>query len=235
MQIYRLCCLFLGLPLLLAHAATLANAPPPADTPSAVEQGRWEKTIQAFEEQDAENAPPKGEIVFIGSSSIRMWKTDEDFPEFTIINRGFGGSQTADSVEFAERIAIPYAPRLVVLYAGDNDIAAGKLPEEVFEDTKTFFALIHAALPKTRIAYIAIKPSLARWSLVDKMRETNALIRAHTETDSRLQFINIDSPMLGDDGKPRAELFLNDGLHLTREGYDLWNSIIRPYLSGEGE
>ena len=202
---------------------------------SAGEESRWEKTIQAFERRDVENPPPKGEILFIGSSSIRLWKTSEDFPEFTIINRGFGGSQTADSVEFANRIAIPYAPRLVVLYAGDNDISSGKSPEQVLEDTKTFFAVLHEALPDTRIVYVAIKPSLARWRLVEKMRAANALIRAHCETDARLEFVDIDTPMLGDDGKPREELFIQDGLHLSREGYDLWNSIIRPYLREENE
>ena len=202
---------------------------------SAAEENRWEKAIQAFERQDAENPPPKGEIVFIGSSSIRMWKTSEDFPEFTIINRGFGGSQTADSVEFAGRIAIPYAPRLVVLYAGDNDISSGKSPEQVLEDTKVFFDLVHEALPKTRIAYVSIKPSLSRWHLVEKMRAANALIRAHTETDPRLQFVDIDTPMIGGDGRPRKELFIQDGLHLSREGYDLWNSIIRPYLREQSE
>ena len=202
---------------------------------SAAEENRWEKAIQAFEQQDAENPPPKGEIVFIGSSSIRMWKTSEDFPEFTIINRGFGGSQTADSVEFAGRIAIPYAPRLVVLYAGDNDISSGKSPEQVLEDTKVFFDLVHDALPNTRIAYVSIKPSLSRWHLVEKMRAANALIRAHTETDPRLQFVDIDTPMIGGDGRPRKELFIQDGLHLSREGYDLWNSIIRPYLREQSE
>ncbi len=202
---------------------------------SAAEESRWEKAIQTFEQQDAENAPPKGEIVFIGSSSLRMWKTSEDFPEFSIINRGFGGSQTTDSVEFAPRIAIPYEPRLVVLYAGDNDIAAGKSPEQVAEDAKAFFKVIHAALPRTRIAYIAIKPSILRWQMAGKMRAANALIRAHTETDPLLQFVDIDTPMLGGDGKPREELFLQDGLHLSREGYDLWNSIVRPYLSEESE
>lgn len=202
---------------------------------SAEEEKRWEKAIQTFEQRDAENPPPKGEILFIGSSSIRMWKTAEDFPEYTIINRGFGGSQTADSVEFAARIAIPYEPRLVVLYAGDNDIAAGKSPEQVAEDARAFFKTIHDALPKTRIAYIAIKPSILRWEMVEKMRAANALIRAHTETVPHLQFIDIDTPMLGGDGKPRASLFIQDGLHLSREGYDLWNAIIRPYLSEESE
>lgn len=223
MRIDKLCCLLAVMPLLLAGASSLA------------EESRWEKTIQAFEQQDAQNAPRKGEIVFIGSSSIRMWNTDEDFPEFIIINRGFGGSQTTDSVEFAPRILIPLAPRLVVLYAGDNDISSGKSPEQVFNDTKAFFEVVHEALPKTRIAYLSIKPSLARWHLVEKMRAANALIRAHSETDTRLQFVDVDTPMIGDDGQPREELFLADGLHLTREGYDLWNSVIRPYLRLESE
>ena len=199
------------------------------------EESRWEKTIQGFEARDAENPPAKGEILFIGSSSIRMWNTTKDFPEYTVINRGFGGSQTADSVEFAHRIAIPYAPRLVVLYAGDNDIAAGKSPEQVAKDAQAFFETIHAALPKTRIAYVAIKPSIMRWGMVDTMREANELIRTHTETQPLLQYVDIDTPMLGDDGKPRASLFIQDGLHLSREGYDLWNAIIRPYLAADTE
>lgn len=234
MRMNKLPCLFLGLPILLAGAGTFAAPTSPA-TPPVADEPRWEKSIRAFEEQDAEQAPPKDEILFIGSSSIVMWKTDQDFPDFTIINRGFGGSQTSDSVKYADRIAIPYAPRLVVLYAGDNDIAAGKTPEEVLEDTIDFFTLIHDALPETRIAYIAIKPSIRRWSMVDKMRATNALVRAHTATDPRLQFVDIDTPMIGEDGQPRAELFVDDGLHLSREGYDLWNSIIRPYLSEDRE
>lgn len=223
MHIDKTTCLLAAIPLFFACAL------------SASEESRWEKAIQSFEQQDAENAPPKGEIVFIGSSSIRMWKTSEDFPEFSIINRGFGGSQTADSVEFAHRIAIPYEPRLVVLYAGDNDIAAGKSSEQVAEDAKAFFKTIHDALPRTRIAYVAIKPSIMRWHLVEKMRAANTLIREHTQTEPLLQFIDIDTPMLGEDGKPREELFIQDGLHLSREGYDLWNSIVRPYLSDESD
>ncbi len=234
MRIVKYGCLILGLSIVIAHASTFAS-PTSLFTPPVVDEPRWEKSIRAFEHQDAENAPPKGEILFIGSSSIVMWKTDEDFPDLNIINRGFGGSQTSDSVQYADRIAIPYAPRLVVLYAGDNDIAAGKFPEEVFEDTKTFFALIHHALPETRILYIAIKPSISRWNRVEKMRATNSLVRAYTETDTRLQFVDVDTPMLGEDGQPRAELFLDDGLHLTREGYDLWNAIIRPYLIEDGK
>lgn len=197
------------------------------------EENRWENAIQAFERTDAENPPPKGEIVFVGSSSIRFWNTEESFPDLTIINRGFGGSQTADSLEFADRIVIPYEPRVVVLYAGDNDIAAGKTPDQVVADTKAFFAKIHDALPETRIVYVPIKPSIARWHLIEPMRESNAKVRKLTEADPRIFYIDIDTPMLGGDGKPREELFISDGLHLSKEGYALWNKIIRPYLNEE--
>lgn len=200
---------------------------------ATAEENRWEPTIQRFEKKDAENPPPKGEILFIGSSSIVAWKTDEDFPDHTIVKRGFGGSFISDSVYFADRIAIPYEPRLIIMYAGDNDIASGKSPEEVFGGYRKFVAKIHNALPETRIAYVCIKPSLARWKLVGKMRETNAMIRGFCEEDERLEYIDIDTPMLGDDGKPREELFRKDGLHLSREGYDLWNKIVRPYLGAE--
>lgn len=199
------------------------------------EPSRWEQAIQRFEAQDAENPPPKNAILFYGSSSIRMWKTDKDFSDLDTINRGFGGSQTADALEFVDRVVIPYEPRTIVFYEGDNDIAAGKTPEQVFADAKQFFETVHEALPETRILFIAIKPSLARWELVDDMRRANDLIRAYTEIHENFQFVDIDTPMLGEDGMPRKELFIQDGLHLSREGYDLWNSILRPYLDGHAD
>ncbi len=202
-------------------------------TSSAHAANIWERAIQNFEKQDAKNPPQPGGIVFVGSSSIRFWDTDTDFPDLHIINRGFGGSQTADSVEFAPRIVLKYKPRLVALYAGDNDIAVGKSPEEVAADTQKFFALVHEALPETRILYVAIKPSIQRWDMVGDMREVNRQVKAITEKDDRLEFIDMDTPMIGKDGKPRPELFIKDGLHLNRAGYDLWNSIIQPYLTAE--
>ena len=134
--------------------------------PVVAQESRWEKTIQGFEQRDREQAPPKGEILFVGSSSIRFWDTDKYFPDLKVINRGFGGSQVADSVEFAHRIVIPYAPRIVVLYAGDNDIAAGQSADDVLRDMKEFIRTAREVLPDTRIGYVAIKPSLARWKLV---------------------------------------------------------------------
>ena len=211
-----------------AKSATTQPSTQPA------KESRWEKSIRAFEERDRKDPPPTGEIVFVGSSSIRGWDTKRYFPDLKTIQRGFGGSQVADSVQFADRIVIPYRPRVVVLYAGDNDIAGGKTPQRVLDDYKAFVRKVHAALPKTRIVYIPIKPSIARWKLVEKMRQANALIEAYTKTDPRLRYVDIDKPMIGDDGRPRKELFAKDGLHLSHEGYVLWTRLVRPHLEAEG-
>jgi lysophospholipase L1-like esterase len=198
--------------------------------PAALAENRWEKDIKLFEARDAKKMPKPNGILFVGSSSIRMWKTNEDFPTLNIINRGFGGSQTSDALLYTDRIILNYRPRLIAIYEGDNDIAVGKSPETVFKDTKTLFGRIHEALPETRIIYVAIKPSIARWKMVDDMREANALIKAHAKKDPRIHYLDIDTPMMGPDGKPRKDLFIEDGLHLNRKGYDLWNSLIHPYL-----
>ncbi len=190
---------------------------------------RWEKDIAAFEAQDAKALPRKNAVLFVGSSSIRLWNLKESFPDIETINRGFGGSEVADSVRYANRIVIPHAPRIVVLYAGDNDIANGKSPERVLADFKEFVAVVRDALPKTKIVYIGIKPSIQRWKLIGKIREANRLIREHiaAQKSDKLAFVDVDKPMLGDDGKPRAELLLDDGLHLNEQGYELWTNLIR--------
>ena len=202
----------------------------PAAEARAPEENRWEPNIRRFEEQDKKEMPPAGGILFVGSSSIVGWKVDECFPGLPVINRGFGGSQIADSVHFADRIVLPYRPKVIVLYAGDNDVAAGKSPERVLRDYRQFAKVVHAGLPETRIVFVAIKPSMRRWNLVDKMREANRLIRAATEKEERLVYVDIDGPMIGDDGKPRAELFKPDGLHLNAEGYKLWSARLLPHL-----
>ncbi len=196
------------------------------DNPSS----RWESAIQKFEQQDKKSPPEKGGVLFIGSSSIRNWDLGKYFPKQNYINRGFGGSQIADSTHFAPRIIHPYRPRVVVLYAGDNDIAKGKSPEQVAKDYAAFAKTIHQELPKTRIVFIAIKPSLKRWNLVEKMRDANRRIEALIEQDQRQAYVDIDKPMLGDDGMPRKELFASDGLHLSPAGYKLWVSLVRPAL-----
>lgn len=202
---------------------------------SYAQESRWEKAIKTFEEADAASAPPQGAILFLGSSSIRMWDDEKYFPKLKTINRGFGGSQISDSIEFANRIALPYKPKIIAFYAGDNDLAAGKSPEKVCTDYIALVEKIHATLPKTRIVFVAIKPSLARWGLVEKVRAANSLIQKVSKEDKRLDYLDIDAPMLGDDGKPRAELFISDGLHLSAEGYELWSKLLRPYIQDNGK
>lgn len=191
---------------------------------------RWEKDIAAFEAADRQSPPPKGEIVFVGSSTIRLWDLAVAFPDLKTINRGFGGSEMADSTRYVDRIVVPYAPRTVVVYAGDNDIM-GTTSEQITIAFERFVRAVHAKLPETRIVYIGIKPSLLRWAQVDRMREANAMIRRFCERDDRLAFVDVDNAMLGWDERPRKELYVADGLHLTPAGYQILNALVRPLLA----
>ena len=196
----------------------------------------FEKEIRAFEEADKRQAPPRGAVLFVGSSSIRMWKTlEKDFPKLTVVNRGFGGSTIRDSIRYADRIVIPYQPERIVLYAGDNDIAQGKTAEQVFADFKEFVAMVRGKLPGVPIDFIAIKPSIKRWGMVETMREANRLIREYARAEEGLGYIDIFTPMLGADGMPRKALFVDDGLHLNDEGYRLWTKVVAGYLEVEGK
>ena len=192
---------------------------------------KWEIEIEKFEESDRHDPPAKGAVLFIGSSTIRFWQSlPEDFPEIQIINRGFGGSEIADCTFYVDRIVIPYHPRIVVLYAGDNDLAGGKTPQQVFEDYTAFVSRVHRQSPRTRIAFISIKPSPARASLLQSMKNANELIKAYTTNDKRLIYIDVFTVMLGKDGNPRARLFGPDRLHMNKNGYSLWKSVIAPYI-----
>jgi lysophospholipase L1-like esterase len=194
------------------------------------QQDKWAKEMAAFEEQDRRD-PALGGIVFVGSSSIRLWDLKKSFPKLPALNRGFGGSEIADSVAHADLLVIRHKPRIVIFYAGDNDIATGRSVQEVAADYKAFVSKVLAALPQTRIAFIGIKPSIQRWALIDKVRAANALVREFARTDDRLGFIDVDGPMLGWDEKPRKELFVQDGLHMTAKGYEVWTALVRPFLN----
>ncbi|MBI1370538.1 MAG: hypothetical protein GC162_18025 [Planctomycetes bacterium] len=192
---------------------------------------QWEKDIEHFEAMDKANPPQKGGILFIGSSSIRKWDTERWFPNMHVLNRGFGGSEIEDSIYYADRIVLPYEPRIVVFYAGDNDIGHGKTPERVFDDYKKFAAIVHDKLPNARLVYFGVKASVKRWGLIDKIRQVNAMIETQTRTDDREMFIDTDLCMLGTDGKPRPELFVSDGLHMSDLGYEMWTAKVMPLLS----
>ena len=192
---------------------------------------RWEKDILEFEASDKTNPPPTDAVLFIGSSSIRLWKTlAQDFPEHKVINRGFGGSQIEDSVYFFNRIVKPYEPKMIVMYSGGNDINAGKTPEQVFADFTNFVATTHKTFPKMKIAYISIAPNPARWSQIERVKAANQMIEDFAKKDSKVEYIDTFSAMLGEDGKPKPDIFLKDNLHMNAKGYAIWTPIVRPYL-----
>ncbi len=192
---------------------------------------KWEKEIAAFEAADQKQPPPKGGIVFVGSSSIRLWDVKKSFPGLPVINRGFGGSQIEDSTHFVDRIVVPYAPTAVVFYAGDNDIASGKSAETVVADFKAFAKKIEERLPNTVLFFISIKPSPSRWKHIETQRAANKLISDYCEENCCLAtFVDVVKPMLGADGQPLDELFVKDRLHMTAEGYAVWNATLRPHL-----
>ncbi len=219
----------MSVPRLLRFALCFTLLVLPLYTSPQAQADRWAKEMAAFEELD-KKASAVGGVVFVGSSSIRLWDLPKYFPGVPALNRGFGGSMIPDSVSHVDLLVIRHKPATVIFYAGDNDIANGRTPRQVAGDYKAFVTKIHAALPATRVAFIAIKPSIQRWALIDKVRAANALVRDYAGTDNRLGFIDVDGPMLGWDEKPRHELFVADGLHMTAKGYELWTALARPFV-----
>lgn len=191
---------------------------------------RFEKEIAAFEASDRTNPPPKGAILFVGSSSIRLWKNlVADFEESKVINRGFGGSHVRDTTHFADRIVFPYEPSKIVLYAGDNDIGSGRSPEQVLADFKTLVGKVRSKLPETKIYFLAIKPSPSRWYLSPQAMEANRMVKRYAGIRSEVEFIDVWSPLIKD-GRPNPALYEKDRLHLNRQGYELWIPVVRKAL-----
>jgi lysophospholipase L1-like esterase len=188
-------------------------------------QDKWEKEIAALEAK-----PSVGDIVFIGSSTIRLWNVEKHLPELKISNRGFGGSQIADSVRYADRILIPLKPKTVLLFAGGNDINAGKTPEKVFEDYKAFVSKVHAALPETRILFMSIFPNLKREEQLPKTKALNELIAAHAKGDPKLGYIDVASALCPD-GKPNPAVLRDDQLHLNEDGYAIVSKVVKEALT----
>ncbi len=193
----------------------------------------WERTIARFEKQDRIKPPPQNAIVFTGSSSFTLWTTlAQDMAPLPVINRGFGGSKIDDVVRYAERIVLPYHPRIVVLFAGTNDISGRqpKTAQEVFRGYKEFIYKVQAALPETSIYYVSITPTPSRWNLWPIADRANQLIKACAESDPRLHFIDLPPAILGPDGRPDRSLYRMDRLHPNLKGYAVWTSVIKPIL-----
>ena len=187
--------------------------------------------IKDFLDWDKKNTFGKNGILFIGSSSIRKWKTAEYFNyKSSIINRGFGGSHISDINYYFNTIVLKYKPKIIVFYAGDNDIAGKKVPEQVFEDYVEFASLVKKNIKQARIIYLSIKPSPLRWSFWCAMAETNKLIKMFIDSDDQQIYLDTATPMLNNRGEPSRNLYTSDSLHLSKDGYDLWSGILKPPL-----
>jgi lysophospholipase L1-like esterase len=189
----------------------------------------FEKEIVAYEAADKSAKPAEGGILFYGSSSIRLWKTlKDDFAGLSVLNRGFGGSTAPDALKYAERMVLPYKPSTVIFYEGDNDLGKGRTPEQLLADYQAFAKLVHSKLPNTKIVYLSVKPSPKRADLITTQQKANAMLETWIaqSKDSRLSFIDTFRPMLDGKGQVRAELFGPDKLHMNREGYKLWSSLL---------
>ncbi len=192
---------------------------------------KWEKEIAAFEAADRKEFPPKGGLVFTGSSTIRRWTSlKDDFPDHKVINRGFGGCEILDCTHFADRIIFPYEPRAIFIRCGGNDIHNGKTPEQVFQDFKEFVAKVHERLPKTEIFYISQNPTIARLSQKDQEQELNNMVQAMVADTPYLKYIDVSKLPLDANGNVRPELFVEDKLHFNAEGNKLLADKVRPYL-----
>ena len=217
----------------LAAIFSLASALPAAVQASDPPATRWHSTLEEFAAADKAKKPSGRGVLFVGSSSVRMWKTMvADFRDVpVIINRGYGGSTLEDSSHMVRQLVTQYQPSQVLVYAGENDLQEGRTPTQVLDSMKRLVQGVRAELPGARIAFISIKPSPSRANLLPVMKVSNALIAEYLMTQHNAEYIDVYTPMLTADGKQRPELFLPDMLHMNAAGYAMWQAIIAPYVA----
>lgn len=204
-----------------------------------IDPSRFNKAIAVFENEDKAMLPPEDAIVITGSSTVQRWHSSikKNLAPLTVIPRGFGGSTMADVLHFVDRIVIPYKPRAVVIYEGDNDTGAfGVPPVKIADELKQIISTINKVLPQTRIYVISVKPSPARWGNWDKAQEANEFYKEIAGNNDRVSYIDIATPFLNSNGKVISDIFINDGLHLNEKGTRIWAANIKAALmAGEAK
>lgn len=217
--------------LIILTAFTFQACPPKHKMLVNFEKSRFENEIIAFEQQDKENGIDKKEILFVGSSSIRMWTTlKDDMKPLKVLNRGFGGATTAEVLSFYDSVIKPYKPRIVVIYVGENDIAEGMKPLDVYYANQALFRRIKADFKKTKIVYLAMKPSIARWDMWSDFQKGNMAIKTMCDTSDDYFYLEMSSVMLNENGSIKTDIFIEDGLHLNAKGYENWTAMVKPLL-----
>jgi len=221
----------------MARAQTAPVRPVGSSSQSGAEPAqaralRWKESFELFAAADREHAPKPGGVLFVGSSSIRLWDSlEQDFQALPIVTkRGFGGSRLSDCAAHVDRLVVKYRPRQVIVYAGDNDLAEGATPAEVAASFAKLVERVQAGLPETRITFVSIKPSPLRANLLDDVREANRRILAIARANPRLDYVDVFTPMLDERGVPRADLYGADSLHMNNAGYALWRELISARL-----
>lgn len=219
-----------ALTVLVVGTATAALAwESPAQRPPH-DFAKWETAVAAFEAQDREHPPQPGGVMFLGSSTMRLWKTDACFPDLGVVNRGFGGSEVIDSVHFAERLIGPHRPRVILVYAGSNDLSKGTSPSQVAADFEQLVARVKQISPETQIVYLSIKPSVKRWPIIHRIRAVNALIRSFAVDEPQVHFLDVHDAMLNERQEPEVAYLAADGLHLNDLGYQHLTALVRPKI-----
>lgn len=205
---------------------------PLADASGTAALPWYEAEIRAYEAADDSAPPAPRGVLFIGSSSVRMWKTlAEDMSPAPVINRGFGGSKTGEVLAVFDRIVTPYEPGVIVYYCGDNDLGTDNTDAAAAaEGFIAFDRRARAVWPDVEIVYIAIKASLARWNNWDAMAAVNEMVRDYCERTPGATFADTVAPTMGPDGRPIEAMFLGDGLHLSEAGYEAWTGVLRPIV-----
>ena len=209
----------------------LMSPPLDAQQSQPLAANRFEKNVAAYEAADKASPPPQGAVLLVGDSQFYRWKTlAEDLPGYTIVNRGIDSFTMTDVVFFADRLVLPYKPRLIVVHAGGNDVITGRTAVQVRGDFQAFVRKVRETLPSVPIAFSSVTPGPGRWSQAAVRRETNSAIKAYVASDPRLIYIDLWSAMLGPDGGPREDLWVEDRIHPNHAGYELRAGIMRPIL-----
>ena len=217
--------------ILIVLLLSLLTRFPAAYAQTEGDPARWESDMAAFRRADSLQPPPAKGILFTGSSSIRLWHDLADrFAGRRVINRGFGGSWLSDVVHYFPNLVVPYQPKTIVVYAGENDVADGRTAEMLLKDVEMLLALRRQHLPKSKLVFLSLKPSPSRVEKLEEVRKANTLIRQRLAGERRAVFVDVFTPMLDAGGKPREELFGPDRLHMNDKGYDLWTAVLTPYL-----
>ncbi|MFQ5445406.1 MAG: SGNH/GDSL hydrolase family protein [Saprospiraceae bacterium] len=193
---------------------------------------RFEQEIQAFEAADKKAMPPKNAVLFVGSSSIRLWPDlAADFAPMPVINRGFGGSTIPEVRYYADRIIWKYEPRVIVFYCGENDVKEETPPAVVFQNFKKFIGEVERHLPGTEVVFVSAKPSPSRWPLWSSFQRFNNMAEHFAENRPRLYYVDISGTLLSENGAPDKTLFTEDMLHMNSRGYEKWGEVLRPVIS----